>query len=114
MTPLISTYAILALAILLEVVGTTYLQKSEQFTQLVPTLIMAGCYIGAFYFLSLVLKQIPLGLAYAIWSGLGIVLIAAAGYVLFRQTLDLAAMIGIGFIIVGVMIVNLFSTSITH
>ncbi len=113
MTPLMS-YAALGAAIMLEVIGTTFLQKSEQFTKLTPTVIMGACYLGAFYFLSLSLKIIPVGLAYAIWSGLGIVLISAIGYVMFRQSLDLAALIGIGFIIVGVVIVNVFSKSIAH
>ncbi|WLQ13065.1 multidrug efflux SMR transporter [Hahella aquimaris] len=114
MKPIWSTYAALAAAILLEVIGTTFLQKSEQFSKLTPTILMALCYLGAFYFLSYSLKTIPVGLAYAIWSGLGIVLISAIGYLLFRQTLDLPAMIGLGFIIIGVIIVNVFSNSINH
>ena len=114
MKPAIITYAALGIAIVLEVVGTTFLQKSEQFTRLVPTTLMAICYLAAFYFLSLALKTIPVGLAYAIWSGLGIVLISAIGYIMFRQSLDLAAVIGLGFIITGVVIVNVFSRSISH
>jgi len=114
MKPAIITYAALAVAIVLEVVGTTFLQKSEQFTRLAPTLFMAICYLGAFYFLSVALRTIPVGLAYAIWSGLGIVLISAIGYIIFRQSLDLAAVIGLGFIITGVVIVNVFSRSISH
>jgi len=114
MKPAIITYAALGVAIVLEVVGTTFLQKSEQFTRLVPTTLMAICYLAAFYFLSLALKTIPVGLAYAIWSGLGIVLISAIGYIMFRQSLDLAAVIGLGFIITGVVIVNVFSRSISH
>jgi len=114
MKPAIITYAALGIAIVLEVVGTTFLQKSEQFTRLVPTTLMAICYLAAFYFLSLALKTIPVGLAYAIWSGLGIVLISAIGYIMFRQSLDLAAVIGLGFIITGVVIVNVFSRSIPH
>ncbi len=113
MTPLMSYGALLA-AIVLEVMGTTFLQKSEQFTKLVPTLVMACCYLGAFYFLSLCLKTIPVGLAYAIWSGLGIVLIATVGYFVFRQSLDLAAIIGLGLIIAGVIVINVFSNSIAH
>jgi small multidrug resistance pump len=113
MTPLLSAYSVLGAAIVLEVIGTTFLHKSEQFTRFGPTLIMALCYLVAFYFLSLALRVIPVGLAYAIWSGLGIVLISAIGYFVFRQTLDLAAIIGLGFIVVGVVIVNVFSKSIT-
>ncbi|MDI3288207.1 multidrug efflux SMR transporter [Polyangium sp. 15x6] len=107
-------YGALGLAILLEVVGTSCLQKSEQFTKPIPTAIMAACYFGAFYFLSHALKSIPIGIAYAIWSGLGIVLISMVGYVVFRQRLDLAAVIGLGLIVVGVIVVNVFSSSVTH
>ncbi|MCF3932092.1 SMR family transporter [Acuticoccus sp. M5D2P5] len=107
-------YGALGIAILLEVIGTSMLQQSQQFTRLVPTVIMGLCYAGAFYFLSVSLKVIPIGVAYAIWSGLGVVLISLAGVVLFRQTLDLAAVIGLGFIVVGVVIVNLFSKSVGH
>ena len=114
MKPIIAAYGALGAAIVLEVIGTTMLQKSEQFTRLFPTLAMAVCYLSAFYFLSIVLRTMPVGLAYAIWSGLGIVLISIIGYVMFGQKLDLAAMIGLGFIIAGVVIVNLFSKSISH
>lgn len=114
MKPIIAAYGALGAAIVLEVIGTTMLQKSEQFTRLFPTLAMAVCYLSAFYFLSIVLRTMPVGLAYAIWSGLGIVLISIIGYVMFGQKLDLAAMIGLGFIIAGVVIVNLFSKSIGH
>ncbi|NYT67884.1 SMR family transporter [Pusillimonas noertemannii] len=114
MKPIIAAYGALGVAIVLEVIGTTMLQKSEQFTRLFPTLAMAVCYLSAFYFLSIVLRTMPVGLAYAIWSGLGIVLISIIGYVMFGQKLDLAAMIGLGFIIAGVVIVNLFSKSVGH
>ena len=114
MKPIIAAYGALGIAIVLEVIGTTMLQKSEQFTRLFPTLAMAVCYLSAFYFLSIVLKTMPVGLAYAIWSGLGIVLISIIGYVTFGQKLDLAALIGLGFIILGVVIVNGFSKSISH
>lgn len=114
MKPYVMTYGALGIAIVLEVIGTTMLQKSEQFTRLVPTLTMAACYLSAFYFLSIVLKSMPVGLAYAIWSGLGILLISIIGYVMFDQKLDLAAIIGLGLIILGVIIVNGFSKSISH
>ncbi|MBN9167715.1 MAG: QacE family quaternary ammonium compound efflux SMR transporter [Myxococcales bacterium 68-20] len=114
MSPAVTTYGALGLAIVLEVTGTTYLQKSEQFTKLVPTIVMAGCYLCSFYLLSQALKTIPVGIAYAIWSGLGIVLISTVGYVVLRQPLDRAAVIGLGFIVVGVVIVNLFSKSAAH
>jgi len=108
------TYVTLIAAISLEVVGTTFLQRSEQFTRLVPTLLMGLCYAGSFYFLSLILRAMPLGIAYAIWSGLGIVLVSAIGLVVFGQRLDLPAVIGLGLIVAGVIVVNLFSKSITH
>ena len=75
---------------------------------------MGACYLASLYFLSLALKTMPIGIAYAIWSGLGIVLISAIGYVNFRQALDMPAMIGVGFIVAGVVIANLFSNSIAH
>ncbi|TRW96334.1 multidrug efflux SMR transporter [Paracoccus sp. M683] len=108
------TYATLFTAITLEVIGTSFLQRSEQFTRLGPTLIMALSYAASFYFLSLVLRTMPLGIAYAIWSGLGIVLVSLIGLVLFGQKLDLAAVIGLGLIVAGVVVVNLFSNSVTH
>lgn len=110
----ILTYATLFTAITLEVIGTTFLQRSEQFSRLVPTLLTGLCYAGSFYFLSLVLRAMPLGIAYAIWSGLGIVLVSLIGLVVFGQRLDFAAMIGLSMIVAGVVIVNLFSGSVTH
>lgn len=114
MTVQINNTIALAAAIVLEVVATTNLQLSEQMTKLAPTVTMAVCYIASFYLLSVALRTIPIGIAYAIWSGLGIVLISAIGYVKFRQTLDTPAMIGVGFIVTGVVIANIFSNSVTH
>ena len=110
----LTTYATLFTAILLEVIGTTCLQRSQQFTQIVPTVLMGLCYAGSFYFLSLVLRSMPLGIAYAVWSGLGIVLVSLIGLVVFGQKLDLPAIVGLGLIIAGVVIVNLFSGSVSH
>ena len=110
----LTTYATLFTAILLEVIGTTCLQRSQQFTQIVPTVLMGLCYAGSFYFLSLVLRSMPLGIAYAVWSGLGIVLVSLSGLVVFGQKLDLPAIVGLGLIIAGVVIVNLFSGSVSH
>ncbi|NTF42869.1 multidrug efflux SMR transporter [Rhizobium rhizogenes] len=109
-----SVYAMLVAAIVLEVIGTTALQMSQQFTRLGPTVLLVVCYTAAFYCLSVSLRVMPVGIAYAIWSGLGIVLISAVGLVLFRQKLDLAAIIGLALIIAGVLIVNLFSKSVPH
>lgn len=108
------SYLILGLAIALEVVGTTALKASDGFTRLVPSLITGVAYAASFYALSLALKTIPVGVAYAIWSGVGIVLISVVGWVVFRQRLDLAAIAGLGLIIAGVLVVNLFSSSAGH
>jgi small multidrug resistance pump len=109
-----SVYAMLLVAIVLEVIGTTALQMSQQFTRLGPSVVLVLCYVAAFYFLSLTLRVIPVGIAYAIWSALGIVLISAVGLVFFRQKLDLAAIFGLALIIAGVLVVNLFSKSVSH
>ncbi|GKS91080.1 SMR family transporter [Acidovorax sp. SUPP2539] len=108
------SYLILGLAIALEVVGTTALKASDGFTRLVPSLITGVAYAASFYALSLALKTIPVGVAYAIWSGVGIVLISVVGCVVFRQRLDAPAMVGLGLIIAGVLVVNLFSKSTGH
>ncbi|MBO1078999.1 DMT family transporter [Roseomonas haemaphysalidis] len=108
------TYLPLFVAIALEVMATSALQASQQFTRPWPTALMALGYLGAFYCLSLALRGIPVGVAYAIWSGLGIVLISAVGWVAFGQKLDLPAMIGIGMILAGVLVVNLFSATAGH
>ncbi len=107
-------YAMLVLAIVFEVLGTSAMQAAQHFTKLLPTLVMVVCYAVAFYFLSYTLKAIPVGIAYAIWSGLGIVLISLAGYFVFGQKLDFAAVLGLGLIIAGVVVLNLFSKSTFH
>ncbi|MES2944099.1 MAG: SMR family transporter [Pseudomonadota bacterium] len=114
MNPTALTYGALATAIVFETIGTTLLFKSEQFTKLLPTLGMVVCYVVAFFFLSLTLKTIPVGVAYAMWSAFGIVLISLFGLLFLKQALDAPAMIGIGFIITGVVVINLFSKSSAH
>lgn len=114
MNGMVMTYVTLVVAIVAEVIGTTYLQRSEQFTRLVPTALMALFYLLAFYFLSHALRYLPMGIAYAIWSGLGIVLISAVGYFLLGQRLDMPALLGLGLIIAGVAIINIFSKSVGH
>ncbi|MBY5454899.1 DMT family transporter [Rhizobium beringeri] len=109
-----AVYGLLFAAIVLEVIGTTALQLSQQFTRIGPTVLVVACYAAAFYCLSLTLKSIPVGIAYAIWSALGIVLISSVGLVLFKQRLDLPAIVGLGLIITGVVVVNLFSKSVSH
>lgn len=114
MNPAALVYASLAAAIVFEVIGTTFLQKSEQFTRMVPTAAMVLFYVASFYLLSQALKGLPLGIAYAMWSGLGIVLTAAIGLIVFKQSLDLAALVGMGLIIAGVVVMNLFSNTVSH
>lgn len=108
------SYIYLTIAIIFEVVGTTALKQSEGFTRLAASLVTIGSYALAFYFLSLPIRVFPVGVVYAIWSGFGIVLITLIGWLWFRQSLDLAALIGIAFIIAGVLIVNLFSKALVH
>lgn len=108
------TWLYLAGAILAEVIATSNLQSSVGFTKLVPSIISVIGYIISFYLLSLAVKQIPLGIAYAIWSGVGIVALAAIGYFFYKQTLDIAAIIGLGLIILGVVVINVFSKSVGH
>jgi small multidrug resistance pump len=107
------SYLYLAIAIVSEVIGTVALKASEEFTRPVPSLIMALGYASAFYFLTLTLRTIPVGIAYAIWSGCGVVLICAISWILFRQSLDAPAILGIGLIAVGVVVINAFSGAST-
>lgn len=107
-------YLYLALAIIAEVIATSALKASEQFTRLFPTLIVVTGYVVAFYLLTLVLKTMPVGIAYALWSGLGIVLVTLVSVVLYRQVPDLPAIIGMGLIILGVIVINAFSKTIGH
>jgi len=106
-------YVYLLIAILSEVTATTALKASEQFTRLWPSVLVVLGYASAFYFMSITLKSIPVGISYAIWSGVGIILISITGYFFYHQKLDTPAIIGMGFIIVGVLIINLFSKSTT-
>lgn len=105
------SYIFLICAILFEVIGTSFLKKTEQFSKPIPTLIFIISMMASFYMLSHALKGIPIGIAYAIWSAFGIVLISLIGYFVYRQNLDLPAIIGIIFIMVGVVIINIFSKS---
>jgi len=113
MNPLIA-YGALAIAIVAEVSGSSLLQKTEQFTKLWPTLAMALCFVVSLFFLSQALKVIPLGVAYAIWGGLGIVLTATVSVVVFRMSLDFWAIVGIAMIVGGVLVMNLLSHSTAH
>lgn len=114
MNAIFIAYCLLALAIISEVTGSTFLVKSEGFTRLGPSLLVVIFYIISFYLLSQVIKTIPLGIAYAIWGGVGIVLTAFIGFLIFRQNLDIPAVIGIIMIVGGVIVMNVFSKSVGH
>jgi len=107
-------YLILLLAIVLGTNAPPFPQPIQLTVRLLPTIITVAGYAGSFYCLSLVLKNIPVGIAYAIWSGMGIVLISAIGWVAFKQHLDLAAISGLALIIAGVLVINIFSNSVSH
>ena len=104
----------LGLAIICEVIATSALKASSGFTRPVPTVILAVGYTAAFYFLSLTLRSIPVGIAYAVWSGVGVVLISLVAWLLYGQELDVPAMLGMGLIVVGVIVLNLFSKTVSH
>ncbi|MCP9610664.1 DMT family transporter [Coprobacter tertius] len=107
-------YLFLLLAILCEISGTSTLKLSEQFTKFWPSVFTIAAYTASFYCLSIVLKAIPVGIAYAIWSGAGIVFITLIGLLFFKQHLDLPAIIGLLLIIAGVIIINVFSKTVSH
>lgn len=108
------SYVWLAIAILAEIVATSFLKQSEGFTRPLPTVIVAIGYTTAFYFLSLALRDIPTGIAYAIWSGVGIVMIAAIAWIVQGQKLDAGAIAGMTLIVAGVIVLNLFSSTASH
>lgn len=104
----------LAIAIVAEVIGTSALKVSEGFSRLGPSLVVVAGYAVAFYFLAVTLRHIPVGIAYAVWSGAGTVLITLVGVWMFRQKLDLAGVVGIALILAGVLVLNLLSRSTVH
>jgi len=104
----------LSIAIISEVIATSALKATEGFTRLVPSLLVVIGYAAAFYLLSLTLRTISVGVAYAVWSGAGTALICIVGIFLYKQTLDAPAVIGISLIVAGVIILNLFSRSVSH
>lgn len=107
-------YIYLAIAIVTEVAATSALKASEEFTKLIPSLIVIVGYGVAFYLLTLVLRTIPVGITYAVWAGFGIVLVALVGAILYKQIPDIPAVIGMGLIVAGVVIINVFSKTISH
>ncbi|HLR13923.1 MAG TPA: multidrug efflux SMR transporter [Burkholderiaceae bacterium] len=106
------TWVYLLLAILAEVIATTALKLSNGFTQARPAAITVAGYVIAFYFLALTLRTMPVGVAYAIWSGVGVVAITLIGYFRFGQVIDAAGLIGIALITAGVLVLNLFSRTV--
>lgn len=106
------TYLYLLLAILAEVIATSALKTAEGFTKLWPSLLVVFGYVAAFYLLSVVLRHMPMGITYATWSGVGIVLVALVGAIIFREIPDTPAIIGMGLIIAGVTVIHIFSTTV--
>ena len=108
------TALIFFFAVLSEVIATTSLKFSEGFTKLLPSIIVVLGYGLSFYLLAISLKVLPIGIAYALWSGIGIILTVIAGILIWRESLDWAKVVGTVFIIVGIIIINLFSKALTH
>lgn len=104
----------LAIAIFSEVIATSALKAAEGFTRFWPSLLVVAGYGAAFYFLSLTLRVIPLGIAYGVWSGVGIALVSLIGWVVYQQALDAPALLGLGLIIAGVAVIQLFSRTVPH
>jgi small multidrug resistance pump len=104
-------YTFLGIAIIAEVIGTSALKASHEFSRLIPSLVVIAGYGTAFYFMSLAMRTIPLGITYAIWSGLGIVLVTIAGMLIYKQVPDIAAIVGMALIICGVAVIHLFSNT---
>ena len=107
-------WLILFISIVAEVIGTSALKASAGFTRLWPSIVVVAGYATAFYCLSLTLKTIPVGMAYAIWSGAGIVLVSLIAWLVFKQSLDLPAIVGMGLIVAGVLVIQLFSQTQAH
>ncbi len=107
-------WILLAIAIVSEVIATSCLKAADGFTRFWPSVVVVAGYLLAFYLLSLTLKTIPVGVAYAIWSGAGIVLIALSGWLFLGQSLDTPAVIGLSLIVAGVFVINVFSRSVAH
>jgi small multidrug resistance pump len=108
------TYIFLAIAIIGEVIATSALKPAAGFSKLLPSMLVIAGYGTAFYFLSLTLRTMPIGIVYALWSGVGVALISVIGWLVFKQSLDLAAIVGIILIVIGVVILNVFSKVSVH
>jgi small multidrug resistance pump len=107
-------YLLLSISIAFEVLGTSLMKKTEGFTNLLPSLGTIFSYCISFYLISIVMKTLPVGIVYAIWSATGIVLVSLVAYFLYGQKLDIYAMLGMGLIITGVLVINLFSKASAH
>ncbi|WP_438980452.1 DMT family transporter [Lentibacter sp.] len=107
-------YLYLAIAVAFETIGTSAMQASQQFTRLWPSVLVVVGYAISFYFMALTLRFMPVGIVYALWSGLGIILIALIGYAVFGQKLDLPAIAGLGLIIAGIVVIQLFSNATAY
>ena len=107
-------YLYLSIAVIAEVAATSALKASDEFTKLIPSLVVVVGYGAAFYLLTLVLRTIPVAITYAVWSGAGIVLVAIIGAILYKQIPDIPAVIGMGLIVAGISIINVYSKTITH
>ncbi len=107
-------YIYLLLAVAAETIGTSALQSSQQFTRLWPSVLVVVAYAISFYLLSMTLKFMPVGVVYALWSGLGIVFIALIGFWVFGQRLDWPAVLGLLLIVAGIVVIQMFSKSVTH
>lgn len=108
------SYFYLAIAIVAEVIATSALKATEGFSRVGPSVLVVAGYATAFYCLSLTLRDMPVGIAYAIWSGVGIVLVTAIAWLWYGQKLDIAALVGLALIIAGVLVINLLSKSVAH
>ena len=107
-------YVYLAIAIVAEVAATSALKAAEEFTRLIPSLIVIVGFAVAFYFMMLTLRTIPVGITYALWSGLGIVLVTIVGAVVYKEIPDIPAVIGMGLIVAGVVVINAFSKTVSQ
>ncbi len=107
-------YLYLTIAVVFEVIATTALKETQGFTRMTPSLVVVFGYGFAFYFLSLPLRTMPVGIVYALWCGAGIILVTAIGWLWFRQVLDVPALVGMGLIMAGVAVINLFSKTVVH
>jgi small multidrug resistance pump len=107
-------YVYLAIGIVSEVIATSLLKSTDEFRNFRNVVVVGVCYISALFFLTLSLRHISVGVAYAIWAGAGVVLVSIAAWILYKQKLDRAAVIGIGLIVAGIVVINLFSSTAIH